>query len=185
MATPKQFWSIVLVIVLIGSVFGIDNLIGKMRLADSMDSAALEAQLEVEEAQHEASRKRQAISLFPNAKTVRLFVHEDGIGIGPKTNTADFLPKGGAKLTIAEIGVLGRSFMWSTPPMSVAACCVPRHAFAFYDSANRFLGSISVCFECSCAQSNGLTAPPDMTWIEWDRAKLAEIVVAHGLKTEF
>jgi hypothetical protein len=135
----------------------------------------------------EKARKREKLIPFPEAVSVRLFATKgDGLSISPTGQpTTKVITTGGVKLTAAETIKLRSAFNWSTPPFAMDACCIPRHAFSFYDREAKFLGSISVCFECSCAESNGLTAPPDMTWIEWDRAKLAEIVEAHGLKTEF
>jgi hypothetical protein len=61
----------------------------------------------------------------------------------------------------------------------VSACCDPRHAFLFYDSGDRFLGYLSVCFECGCTNlwpAAGADSEPS-----WDEKAVGSIVLAHRL----
>ncbi len=128
--------------------------------------------------------KQQTFVPFPTATSVKLFMNETAITIENGKIPQGSFPTGGATLTEAEMGVVRQAFKWSTPPEVLDACCIPRHAFAFYDKRNQYLGSISVCYECSCANVYGASPPVGMGWIEWDEAALAKVIVAHGLKTK-
>jgi hypothetical protein len=174
----KFLGAVILCFIVVGAVF-----LGS-RFFSSTAGGSSEVDWAQEQATHEKARKFKAFTPFPTSTSVRLYAHEDAIGIKDGKIPEGSFPKGGARLTPEEIGVVQASFKWSTPPMIVDACCVPRHAFAFYDSNNRYLGSISVCYECTCANADGVTAPKDLEWIEWDAAALAKVIHAHGLKTE-
>lgn len=86
-------------------------------------------------------------------------------------------------LTAGEVETLRSAVTEGPAPDAVMACCIPRHAFVFYDRSGAKLGALTVCFECSCA---GVFDAPtfkarDLEWVYWDEGKLAAIVRAHDL----
>lgn len=174
----KHFGTVLLCLLLLGGVF-----LGG-RFFNSKEGSSSKVDWAQEQDAHEKARKFKAFTPFPTATSVRLYAHKDAIGIEDGIIPKGSFPKGGALLTAEEVDIVHASFKWSTPPMMVAACCIPRHAFTFYDSGNRYLGSISVCYECSCANVDGIAAPKDLEWVEWDAEALAKVIHAHGIKTE-
>jgi len=97
----------------------------------------------------------------------------------------------GGPLTPAEVQKLRAAISVSKTPASTAMCCSPRHTFLFYDKAGRYLGFLSVCFECGCVRLYpfnperrdfpfNLTArDPDQ--VNWDETAIKQIVEAHHL----
>lgn len=135
-------------------------------------------------------------SLFPSAAKVRVFAgpaawainidrqgHATANGPSPDDDRAVTVPaRDGGWLTPAEIVTLKASVRFTRPPDAMGACCIPRHAFLFYDNAGRYLGHLRVCFECGCAAMEPFRPPSkDRTWIDWNYEALKRIVVAHGL----
>jgi hypothetical protein len=130
--------------------------------------------------------QRESFTPFPTAASVLLYVsEEEALSIDsngrPSASTPDM---DGIKLTSTEIKALQNAFEWTTPPDVIDACCIPRHAFAFYDQSSRYLGSIAVCFECGCARTNELRGTQNKDWLEWDRKAIAAIVNAHGYSAD-
>jgi len=136
-------------------------------------------------------------SLFPTATEVRVLgspksfdVHTDKDG---RVTASGTLPNGqatrdsfpvidGGKLTAREIASLRSAIGFTHPPSSIVGCCLPRHAFLFYDSAGHFVGSLEVCFECGCAHMQPFRpAGPDRSWITWKEDVVKQIVVNHNL----
>ncbi len=88
----------------------------------------------------------------------------------------------GGWLTPSEIAELRDSIHFTRTPDSVAACCIPRHAFLFYDATGHYLGYLDVCFECGCADI--FPQPPrngQLNWIDWNRQVIGKIVEDHHL----
>lgn len=134
-------------------------------------------------------------AIFPRATTVRLYgspqvLDVDAAGhvtaavrdpAGRHTSTT-LAPAG--DLTAEEIGTLRGSVRFE--PHDVAACFLPRHAFLFYDQAGRYLGHLSVCFECGGAEMKPEpVASGGSDAIVWDRHAIATIVTRHGLQTRW
>jgi len=115
--------------------------------------------------------------LFPSAAEVRLFAWYHG----DDGKTVELEPKG-ALLSAAQVKSLRGAVFFTEPPPAIAACCIPRHAFKFYDKRKKEIGALDVCFECACARLEGEKPPkPDLMWIEWDYGAIAAIVEAHKL----
>ncbi|MBP2159256.1 MULTISPECIES: hypothetical protein [Asticcacaulis] len=136
-----------------------------------------------------AETETPAISeaIFPQATEVRMYVNKISINVDDAGKLSEgSYPANGIALSPAEIDTLRKSVSFTAPPDLVAACCIPRHAFLFYDTSHKLLGSLTVCFECSCAGLNGGPQPPaGKDWIDWDYAAVAKIVQAHGQPLEF
>ncbi|MEJ0062718.1 MAG: hypothetical protein WDO70_05830 [Alphaproteobacteria bacterium] len=98
----------------------------------------------------------------------------------------DLPPMEGGSLTPYEIEVLRHSVFYAPMPTWSAACCIPRHAFLFYDKDGQYLGHLKVCFQCSCAELKPYS-PPDskLTHIEWNYTALQKIVENHKLPVKF
>ena len=89
---------------------------------------------------------------FPNATSVRLFVHSEPFDEDEIDGLKDVL---GRLLSAKETELLRSAFSKKTvirPPaegyMETACAFVPRHIFRFYDKRNMRLGDALVCFEC-------------------------------------
>lgn len=147
-----------------------------------------EAKPNATERMREVSEVR-AVSLFPEASEVRMFVNRDVVSFddaGEPSNGT--YPEHGILLTEVEAATLRAAVRDVPPPDAIAACCVPRHAFVFYDASGARLGVLDVCFECICANIRDgarLDRPRDVRWLEWDEAAIAAIVTAHGERTTF
>jgi hypothetical protein len=88
----------------------------------------------------------------------------------------------GGWLSDSEIADLRKAVRITEPPINMAGCCFPRHAFLFYDRSGRYLGHLDVCFECGCARIE--PDPPSsrkLNWISWDSRVLTRLVMAHHL----
>jgi hypothetical protein len=135
------------------------------------------------------ARDTRALSLFPEAAEVRLFVNEDVISFDENGEPSEgTFPEEGIVLTSAEVEKLRAAVRDVPAPPEVAACCVPRHAFVFFDAQGVRLGALDVCFECICANlwdGARLSERRNVRWIEWDEPTIAEIVRAHGQRTVF
>lgn len=135
--------------------------------------------------QFEAWEKRKLetrvpAQLFRSAAEIRLFAWYDDYE-SPQSTRVQLKPKG-VVLTAADAKRLRSSVFFTEPPPAVAACCIPRHAFKFYDKSKKEIGSLAVCFECACARIEGEKPPnADLIWLEWDYAAIAAIVEAHNL----
>lgn len=133
-------------------------------------------------------------SLFPNAAKVRVYGGPTSIDIAVRAGRVleQNLSKNGRSretpaidggwLTPDEVDQLRRAVSLETPgdTITVAACCFPRHAFLFYDAKGRYLGFLTVCFECGCAEIRPFKQD-DSHEIHWDRSAVAAIVLAHHL----
>ena len=125
---------------------------------------------------------------FPEATEVRLYINQQSIDVSPQGEVSEgSYPRGGIPLTTSELHSIQDGLNYKKPPDAIAACCVPRHAFLFYDKAHKFLGSITVCFECGCATIDGqMPKPPaNMEWLDWDETRFAHIIEAHGQTVHF
>lgn len=134
--------------------------------------------------------------LFPQASRARVFGAPRSIGIevdqthrvlaeyiapDGRTVTTSQVADGGW-LTQAEFDQLRSVVTPAGAPQPTAACCSPRHAFLFYDASGRYLGYLTVCFECGCAHIRPVDASRDPPGdIHWDAKALARIVLAHHL----
>ncbi|EGF91574.1 hypothetical protein ABI_29910 [Asticcacaulis biprosthecium C19] len=121
---------------------------------------------------------------FAQASEVRLYINEGMIDVASdgKLNDGSF-PAGGIALTAVEFADLRKAAgftTWKSGPK----CCIPRHAFVFYDDVGKYLGSLEVCFECGCSFLDGGLQPP-FSQVKWDEAVFERIVKAHGQKTVF
>lgn len=138
--------------------------------------------------------KRVSANLFASAARVRVYQGNSDLKISGKGNvtTHQYTPnahdypevpaKSGGFLSSAEIKTLRKSVFYTLPPPAIAACCIPRHAFLFYDKAGKYLGYLEVCYECGCAQISPEAArDPKLDWIDWDAVALRKIIEAHRL----
>ena len=136
--------------------------------------------------------KPQAI--FPDAVAVRAYAAGGPVHVGNDGTVTAFKPSpdgksavtvppaGGDYLTAEEIASLRSAISFSKPPEMSTACCIPRHAFVFYDRDNRYLGYLLVCFQCGCAEMKPMPATdPDQSYINWDQARVHQILEAHRL----
>ena len=129
------------------------------------------------------------VSLFPDAAEVRLFVNEDVISFdanGEPSNGTH--PRRGIRLTQVEAEALRNAVRDVPPPPATVDCCIPRHAFVFYDGSGARLGALDVCFECGCAHiADGarLDRHREVRWLHWDEQAIGAIVTAHGQRTTF
>ncbi|MDR3512220.1 MAG: hypothetical protein P4L73_11340 [Caulobacteraceae bacterium] len=134
--------------------------------------------------------------LFPNATQVEVYGapaassitvdrqgHVRASGLSKDHTREEAYPAtNGGRLTPLEISTLRATVHFTHPPNEVAACCVPRHAFLFFDRSGRYLGYLKVCFECGCAEMEPFRPPSrERNWISWDYRIVRQIVVAHGL----
>ena len=97
----------------------------------------------------------------------------------------------GGLLTPVETRQLRAAISLSKTPASTVACCSPRHAFLFYDRAGKYLGFVSICFECGCVEMWPYSPPRpnfplslikhDPAYLNWDRSAIRRIVEAHHL----
>lgn len=88
----------------------------------------------------------------------------------------------GGWLSGQEMASLRTSVRFGKPPDDIAACFVPRHAFLFYDASDRYLGFLTVCFECGGAEVNPFKAAgPDRSWVYWNYDAVKRIVLTHHL----
>jgi hypothetical protein len=144
------------------------------------EEAELKAQIE-QDAAFEAARKSVPFVPFPDAAEVRLVYHDMSVSIDKagQANEGALRP---IVLNASQAEIARASFMWKTPPAYMAACCIPRHAFTFYNDRGAFLGSVTFCLECGCTETNGVTAPAGMDWIEWDEPKLVGLIRSLGVE---
>ena len=135
--------------------------------------------------------------LFPSAATVRVYGasltafsvvvdHEGRVtASGPSKDNSgaeEYPVKDGGLLSPAEVSKLRAAVRFTRPPDLIFRCCIPRHAFLFYDKSGRYLGYLKVCFECTCAEMEPFHPPsPTLNWISWNYESLKRIVIAHGL----
>jgi hypothetical protein len=134
--------------------------------------------------------------LFPDAAKVRvvgapgsfeLAVDQSGqvTAKGPSKDGGDpdaYPVKDGGMLSPAEVSRLRASVRFTRPPKIVLRCCLPRHAFLFYDRSGRYLGYLKVCFECACAEMEPFNPPDkDRNWISWNYERVKKIALAHDL----
>jgi len=125
-------------------------------------------------------KTRRPAQLFRSAAEIRLFAWYDDFTTSNVTRV-QLRPKG-VILTASETQRLRGAVFFTEPPPAIAACCIPRHAFKFYDKQKNEIGALDVCFECSCARIEGEKSPnPNLMWIDWDNAVIAAIVEAHNL----
>ena len=91
--------------------------------------------------------------------------------------------KDGGWLSAVEVRDLKAGLSFGAPPAAFAACCAPRHAFLFYDDEGRYLGSLTVCFECGCTTMSPHYAPsdPKTPYLHWKTEVFSRIVLAHHL----
>jgi hypothetical protein len=118
--------------------------------------------------------------LFPEATEVRAFAW----GVTPD-GRAQVFPDG-VPLTKEDVAVLRQSVRWTESPEAIAMCCIPRHAFKFYDEAHNVLGTLEVCFECTCATLEGEDAvDAKRDWLDWDVSAIEAILKARKMPIEF
>jgi len=86
----------------------------------------------------------------------------------------------GGWLTPGEVVELKSAVGGLQPLHKLAHCCDPRHAFLFYDASRRYLGYVTVCFECGCAQA-GAPGTDEAEDVSWNESTIAKIAAAHGL----
>ena len=88
----------------------------------------------------------------------------------------------GGWLTDKEFREVLSAVHFTKPPDAIAGCCFPRHAVLFYDAHGHYLGYLSICFECGCADMWPYNPPrKDESWIDWDGEVFERIVTAHKL----
>lgn len=112
-------------------------------------------------------------------------MNNDGIIVSEQGKVADkSYPADGILLTAQEMHKVQNALYFVPAPEVVAACCIPRHAFLFYDKSHRYIGSISVCFECGCANVDGesINIPSDRD-VGWDEIAIARVIEAHSQST--
>lgn len=125
---------------------------------------------------------RMSAHLFPAATEVRLFAWDF---TGERGKAEQVVPEG-VKLTDAEVASLRKSVWFAEEPQWIAACCVPRHSFKFYDKTRKEIGELQVCFECYCASITGEKPPKEThSWVDWDMKALKQIVQSHGIAADF
>jgi hypothetical protein len=119
--------------------------------------------------------------LFPEAVEVRAFAWDYVAGGGEVQVVPD-----GVVLAKEEVAIVRRAIYWQRPPEAEAACCIPRHAFKFYDAEHAEIGSVEVCYECRCARIAG-EGPPDTVHTDagWDGGALASVLRAHKLPVDY
>lgn len=141
---------------------------------------------------------RAPADIFPTATTVKVYAGRFSVRAMPdgRVLTSERLPGGGFNneaapieggiLTPDEIKLMRKSVSWIPAPPAVRGCCIPRHVFTFFDSADAYLGSLAVCFECKCARLHPYPTPPSrrVNLFDWDMEAFAKIVQAHGLPTD-
>jgi hypothetical protein len=141
---------------------------------------------------------RTPADLFPTATTIKVYAGRSSVRTMPdgRVLTSVRLPGGGfdneaapidgGVLTPEEVQLMRKSVSWIPSPPAVRACCIPRHAFTFFDSAGNYLGGLAVCFECKCARLQPYPTSPNRrtTLFDWDMDAFAKIVQAHGLPTD-
>jgi len=142
--------------------------------------------------------KKVAANLFPSATKVVAYGADQSLEVDPngkvtfyKVETTDHTPtkisaRGGEELSAKDIELLRRSVFYAPPPPAMAACCIPRHGFVFYDSSGKYLGYLKVCYQCGCAIIYP-DAPPDpsLSWVVWDHGAIQKILEAHHLKVNY
>ncbi len=122
-----------------------------------------------------------AARMFPEAVEVRVFAWDYVTGGGE----VQAVPEG-VVLTREEAEIVRRAIYWQRPPEAVAACCIPRHAFKFYDAEHAEIGSVEVCYECGCARIAGEGAPDSVhTDTGWDAGALASVLQTHKLPVDY
>ena len=127
-------------------------------------------------------RPKTPAKLFPDAIEVRAFAW----GYGPQGQGVVQLYPEGVTLTPKDVVKLRRAIFWTIPPEAVAACCIPRHSFEFFDAQKRKIGTLEVCFECLCARIDGEAAPSgDHSWLDWNYGAVEEVLASHGIPIEF
>jgi hypothetical protein len=135
--------------------------------------------------------------LFPTAAKVRVYgapyplvIKIDKAGHLSSSSSSQNSGKilDGGWLEKQEIFQLRTSISFNKWPGHVASCCYPRHAFLFYDESGQYLGHLTICFQCGCANMSPFKQGRDgKNWIDWRRDLVARIVLAHNLgplKTE-
>ena len=145
----------------------------------------------------EAAPQTRPAQLFLGAKIVKLYAAPLSISVtaqGAVQATArrngqiddHARPIGGVVLTQAEIAILRQAVFYSQPPKFVSACCIPRHAFVFFDGAGTYLGYLKLCFQCGCAEtSNPAAPPPGLPYLAWNAHAIGQIVRAHNIPITF
>jgi hypothetical protein len=153
--------------------------------SSGMQTARASAEFD-HEAEFRAYEKRKletrvSARLFPTVVEVRLFAWQFD---GANGEAKQLVPKG-MRLRPTEIATLRKSVWFAEEPPAIAACCIPRHAFKFYDRSRKEIGELRVCFECTCANIDGEAPPKEaLSWVDWDVAAIGTIVRAHGLATD-
>ncbi|MES1203591.1 MAG: hypothetical protein ABUS57_19315 [Pseudomonadota bacterium] len=130
----------------------------------------------------------RALDLFSDATEVRMFMNRQIVGWDDAGHfVRGTFPSRGIRLADQEVAVLRASVHETDPPTDQALCCLPRHAFVFYDRQHHVLGALRVCFECGCADVyDGPTLRRrSVRWIDWDATAVGNIVRAHGQLTDF
>jgi hypothetical protein len=147
-----------------------------------------------QEWQIRSQSERVSASLFPQAVHVKAYAGQIAISVDGagevkqsrlKDKNGDLVktdPIGGASLTKDEIAILRKSIFYAPEPPAVAACCVPRHIFTFFDENYHFVGSLEVCFQCGCALiSNSQPPDPHLSFLIWDKTTIGNIFLNHGI----
>jgi len=86
------------------------------------------------------------------------------------------LPKDGIELTSTQLGQLEAAVTGNHTDQGFGACIYPHHAFVFYDTDNRIVGSINICFLCS-----SFRAHPKGYARNWDLLSIAELIHDTGV----
>ena len=90
-------------------------------------------------------------NLFPEAKSLRLFVEAD---IG-KDGTPIYTEAIGRLLNPAQRRAFEATLQIAPLPEEMAACFIPHHFFRYFDGKGRLIGEIEVCFCCAGTRISG------------------------------
>lgn len=129
---------------------------------------------------------RRALAPWPEAASVRLFVHVGDYNDPEK----EFIEPAGRRLNKAQREAIEDALTvvgYNRLPDAASLCFVPHHFVRYYDGAGKQIGEIAICFCCE-----GVSATPDLVGalpngvgdaqIEFD-GELASAIESLGLPT--
>jgi hypothetical protein len=128
---------------------------------------------------------RPLASVYPDAKTVRLFVKSRRlVNDNTEVQTTWLNPAGGYRLSDGQARRL-RMYLNDAPVNEQpVACFVPHHFFRFYDRTNQQVGEVAVCFCCAGVDAKPLLVSKPGRELHFDYAATKTLVAELGAKVD-
>lgn len=146
--------------------------------------------VKMKETNSETVITRTRLSMYPDAKSVVLYVSADPRP--DKSGRFIISHTKGIRLTADQRKLFESAFyranlVSGTDQREIAACFQPHHFFTYYDAAGRQIGEVQVCFCC-----NQMAMFPDMTpeststsWNGQDWKVLSELLASMKVSADF